>query len=264
MYANIRSNLGQGIHTKHVMPRFPVTLAETERLLGFTVVVAYGCQEASGSLVGQQAVALTLAATGTPKYRQPVLGLAEVGALADSSVNSGWTNANPVDTTVVLPDLTSFFWLTYHNWNGTASAADFCLGVVDANDGAQFLRVFDSTTQHNYNANDGVNSKAFVKTPTSVPSAPHRKGGTARAFLYDVGDGLAYLHGSGSEVSTSAMGAWLGLSAANVTVPWFSIGNWPGTNGSGNTTRFAIVAKGVQLDGKGPSLAAIMRRFGWQ
>lgn len=246
--------------TKHVEPRFPATLAEIVRLLGFSpsVLRAFPCQESSGALVDVGAGALSAGAVGTPQYRKPVKGIQEVGARARSGFVENWTVADAA----IKPGAASWLAMYYGSFEGDGSNPNVGFGFLDNADGAQFILINPTdSTEALWTArarDDAGNSKSL--TSTSSP-----RDGKARgvAFLYDAAAGLIYLTCSGEPVYTNAMGAWTTL-GAGVTAPTIYIGGWPGVPGSDLTCRYGLLAHGAQLDNQGVNLGAIMRRFGWQ
>lgn len=263
MYTNIRSNLGTGVNTKLLLPRFPVSAAEIERLLGFAVSRFYGCQESSTTIVDLKA-GINLTETGTPEYLKPVTGLTEAGARAVSGAVNGWFYA-PSNDVAALPTTTSWLIASYYSWDGVPSVIDYVFGLMDVGDGTGFIVQGPREggappgDSNRVMINDAVNNKIIQKAPPLASDKIAR--GTA--MLYDSTDGNLYYFVTGTEVSITAMGAWNGLNAVNCAAPCLRIGQWPGLNGTGSTCRMAVWAHGVALDGQGVNLQALMRRVGW-
>lgn len=258
MYGNIRSNLGVGVHTKHVMPRFPVNKAELDRVIGFAIRRAYPAQEASGPLVDIIGLVAGLGITGTPAFRKPVMGIAEQGARTLSSSVNDWSSSDAT----VLPGTGSFIFAAYVSWDGVSGAVNNAFGVMDAADGAQFIMINPTSGGGTWQfraRDDSANVKSFTKDPRS-----DSKIARGIAMLYDAADGNVYTFVTGTVPTIQAMGVWAGLSAVGVAAASLRFGGWPSVNGSGITGRYAFTAHGAILDGQGPNLAAIMRRLGWQ
>lgn len=261
MYANVLNGVKQGVMTKHVVPRFPDTIAEVYRLLGFTpsIVRAYTCQEASGDLVDLSGTTDLVPQSG-PLYRTPVMGIQEYGGGSRSGIVShGWVRLD----NAVKPGTASFLMMYYGNYtNGGGSNPNVGFGVMDNADGAQLIRVFPTDGSEaswvSQCRDDALNDK--VMTGLSSPIDRVARG---TALMYDAGAATLSICSTGERQYTNAMGTWTGL-GAGTALPTMFVGHWPGVVGSDLNTRYALIAHGAQLDNQGVNLAAIMRRFGWQ
>lgn len=258
MQVNLHSNVRQGISTKHATPRFPLTRQENERLLGFPIVRAYGFQEQSGNLVGLDAAATTLQPQGSPLYRRQVMGIQETGGRNPSTSNNGWYRT--VDSGSA-PGTASFLLMWYGSFDGDGTNPNVAFGFLDVNDGQQYMFINPSDgTELVWQfrlLDDGGNQKSIYSDKT-----PRDRVARGVGVLYDAADGNLYFCCSGERMKSAAMGTYVGLGASIANLMLTTV--WPGVNGADCTSRYGLLAHGASLDGKGPILGAIFRRYGWQ
>lgn len=257
MYANVLQGAKGGLlANKHVLPRFPVSSAEVEYLIGnITIRNAYPNQESATPLVDLKGT-LNLDANNTPLYRQYLKNIPEFGTECTGGYFAKTDAAGfPANASWLVA------WYGSYNGGGGPPAVSHVFGPRNAADSKYIRLQFTDGTAAKYRfqvIEDTPASYAadFATTPVPADLVPR-----AMAVLYDAATGLFYYKVSGETTMTGSAAGYAGL--ANAGGPLISLGAWPALP-SECKNRYAIYAYGAGLDNQGVNLAAIMRRFGWQ